>query len=131
MKNGAIFTFQLFCLWLLNQLGYWVVSVLHLPVPGNVMGMLILFILLITGIVRLEWIKQASAFLIKHLAFFFIPIAVGLMDYGDLFVEHGLSIVLALFVSAGVGFWATGYTAQSLSKKREVQLQHERIGNYR
>ncbi|MGC5327627.1 CidA/LrgA family protein [Brevibacillus sp. SYSU BS000544] len=118
MKSGLIFIAQLGLLWILNALGYWLVGALHLPLPGNVAGMLILFFLLVTGVVQLKWIQQAASFLIKHLAFFFIPIAVGLMDFGPLFAAHGLVLILALVASGLAGIFITGHTAQLLRKKK-------------
>lgn len=119
MITQIIFIAQLIGLWLLNQMGYWIVTQLQVPVPGNVMGMLILFTLLATKIIRVEWVLEASTFLVKHLAFFFIPIAVGLIDYGGLFIQHGVPLLLSLVGSALVGFWTTGYTAQAYSKRQE------------
>ncbi len=41
-----------------------VVSWLHLPVPGSIIGMLILFILLQTGVIRLSWIEIGANWLL-------------------------------------------------------------------
>lgn len=120
MKNGLIFIGQLGLLWVLNAVGYMIVEALHLPLPGNVAGMLILFVLLVTGIVKLKWISLAASFLIRHLAFFFIPIAVGLMDFGPLFAEHGVALLVALVGSGLAGIFITGHTAQLLGRKKEV-----------
>ena len=44
-----------------------------LPIPGNVIGMLILFVGLYTGIIKLKMIDKISDFLLENLAFFFLP----------------------------------------------------------
>ncbi|MBM4764375.1 murein hydrolase regulator LrgA [Bacillus sp. B15-48] len=110
---------QLLFLWFLNELGYFLVKTFHLPIPGNVIGMVLLFVLLITGIVKLSWIEEASSFLIKHLAFFFIPIAVGLMNFGPLFLESGLSLLIVVIGSIIVGMYVTGVVSQGLANKKE------------
>lgn len=120
LKTIAIFISQLFVLWLLNELGSIIVQWLHLPIPGNVFGMLLLFILLLTGVIKLEWVDQASSFLLKHLVFFFIPITVGIMTLGTLFLQNGLSLIVILIVSAVLGMIVTGGIAQFLAKTREV-----------
>lgn len=51
----------------------------NLPVPGNVLGMLILFFGLYAGVVKLEMIDRASDFLLDNLAFFFLPAGVSLI----------------------------------------------------
>jgi holin-like protein len=123
MKRLLLFIFQITGLWLLNELGYYLTKWLHLPIPGNVTGMLLLFFLLVSGIVRLEWIEKASSFLIRHLAFFFIPVAVGLMEFGGLFLENGVAILAAIVGSAAIGILVTGYTSQILEKRGEGEKQ--------
>lgn len=44
-----------------------------LPIPGNILGMLILFFGLLAGVVRLEMIDRISDFLLDNLAFFLSP----------------------------------------------------------
>lgn len=119
-KYIALFIFQLFILWLLNQMGIFIVQFFHLPIPGNVVGMILLFVLLISGVIKLEWINNAASFLLRHLVFFFIPIAVGIMTFGNMFLQSGLSIILILVVSATVGMISTGIAAQLLTPKKEV-----------
>lgn len=128
MRTLFLIALQLAGLWVLNELGYILVGWLHLPVPGNMMGMLLLFILLATGIIRLEWIERASSFLIRHLAFFFIPVAVGLMEFGPLFLKNGPAIIGTVVVSTIVGFLVTGYASQTL-EKRKKEKHDERIHN--
>jgi holin-like protein len=123
MKRLLLFIFQITGLWLLNELGYYLTEWLHLPIPGNVTGMLLLFFLLVSGIVRLEWIEKASSFLIRHLAFFFIPVAVGLMEFGGLFLENGVAILAAIVGSAAIGILVTGYTSQILEKREKGEKQ--------
>lgn len=96
LKAAGIFTLQIAGLWLIYRLSAWIVARCHLPVPGNVLGMLILFALLTTGVVKLEWIAGAADLLTKHLAFFFIPVAVGLMQWGDLLWRTDHWLLLAL-----------------------------------
>ncbi len=119
MKKFVIIILQLCLLWFLNELGYFLVEALNLPLPGNVLGMVILFGLLMTGVVSLKWVEEASSFLIKHLAFFFIPIAVGLMNFGPLFFQNGIFLVIVIIGSAAVGIYVTGLVSQVLAEKKE------------
>lgn len=118
IRNVGVIIFQLVILWGINQLGYIIISWTKLPLPGNVMGMLILIILLVTGIFPLSLIEKAATFLIKHLAFFFIPVAVGLIQFGDLFLEYGIVLGIAITISALVGIYVTGFVTQFLSKRK-------------
>lgn len=109
---------QIFLLWVIYHLSTLAVTLLHLPVPGAVLGMIVLFILLATGIVREEWLTAAATPLLKHLSFFFIPIAVGLMEWGDLFFGQGHLLFLPLVVSAIVALLVTGGMIQFLLSGR-------------
>ena len=83
-----------------------------LPVPGNVVGLLSLFALLSTGVVKERWVSDAADILTRHLAFFFVPIAVGLMDWGGLLWQTGHWLLLTIVVSSAVGMAAAGAVVQ-------------------
>lgn len=118
IKKIIMITIQLLFLWLINELGYLLVKTFHLPVPGSVIGMVMLFVLLMTGVIKLSWVEAASGLLIKHLAFFFIPIAVGLMNFGSLFLKSGVSLIIVILGSIVVGLFVTGFVSQGLVKKK-------------
>lgn len=82
--------------------------------------MILLFILLLTGVIKLEWIDEASSFLLRHLVFFFIPITVGIMTLGAIFLKNGFLLIFILIVSGSFGMIVTGALSQYLAKKKEV-----------
>ncbi|QWV98744.1 CidA/LrgA family protein [Geomonas nitrogeniifigens] len=112
-------TWQTVLLWLVFRLGGYLVGVLHLSLPGNVAGMLLMFALLASGLVKPALIEAASGFLLKHFAFFFIPISVGLMSFGPLVRQSGLALLAILLVSALAGAAVTGVSVQMLQRRRE------------
>jgi holin-like protein len=107
---------QLLGLWALNLAGVWIVERLDVPIPGNLVGMIGLYLLLTCGLVKLAWFDATASFLIKHLAFFFIPITVGLMDAGDQFAAHGLEIAAVLVISAAAGVLLSGLAAEFIAR---------------
>ena len=111
---------QVFLLWMIFWAGTEIVNFTHLPLPGNVMGMLLLFVLLLTGIVKPIHIESATNLLLKHMSFLFVPIAVGLMDWGNLFVEHGVVLMGAIAAAAMVSIAVTGFTVLWLPKGRDT-----------
>jgi holin-like protein len=113
--HAPIAIFQIIVLIALNQVGYLLAEHLHLPLPGNLVGMLLLLALLASGVVRLSWIESGASILLRHLAFFFVPIAVGLMAFTDLLQRDGLSWLVTLVLAAGVGIWAAGSVTQALA----------------
>jgi holin-like protein len=118
IKTLALIMVQIAAFVLISKAGYAFVDALQLPLPGNLAGMLMLFALLTSGVIRLEWVEAGASLLVRHLAFFFIPTAVGLMAFGDLFVSHGVAIVVTLIVSAAIGIWVAGLTSQVLTRWR-------------
>ncbi|BAU28052.1 holin-like protein [Aneurinibacillus soli] len=124
--KALFFVCQLAGLWGLNELGYFITEQLHLPFPGNVMGLLLLFVLLVSGVIKLTWIEDAASFLIRHLAFFFIPVAVGLMKVGGILVMNGVAIMTSLIVSAIVGLLITSGLSQLLERRKERTNEHIR-----
>lgn len=59
-----------------EALRFWI----PLPVPASIYGLLLLFLALWTGLLRLESVKEISKFLIEIMPLMFIPAAVGLLE---------------------------------------------------
>ena len=91
-----------------------------IPVPGNILGMLILLLLLCLKIVKLEQIREVSDFFLKRLAFFFLPPAIGLMLVGDDVKSRWPLLLLLCIVITIVTMAATGWTVQLLCKKSKT-----------
>lgn len=114
VKQFFQLSWQTGLLWVVYRCGAYLVGVLHLALPGNVAGMLLMFALLVTGVVKPVQIEAGGGFLLKHFAFFFIPISVGLMGFGPLMRQSGLSLLAVLVASAAVGVLVTGISVQLL-----------------
>jgi holin-like protein len=110
---------QLVLLVALSQLADLAVRAMQLPVPSNAVGMLVLFLLLHFGVLRLDQIDAAAALFVRHLAFFFIPIAVGLMAYRDLLATTGAALLVVIAASALIGMLVAGLVVQLLSRPRQ------------
>ena len=121
---------QLMFLVLIDRAGYMLTHVLSLRLPGNLVGMLILLALLSCRVVRLEWIQEGTSILTRHLAFFFIPIAVGLVAFKGVFLQHGIAILVTLIVSAVAGILICGFSTQAL-KEKEAKSHDSTFGAIR
>lgn len=117
LKNILKIAGQIFLLWLIYYLSTWIVRYFHIPLPGSVLGMIVLFILLSAGVIKEQWLTAAVNPLLKHLSFFFIPIAVELMQWGDLFLKQGYLLFLPLVVSTLVALLVTGGIVELLTKR--------------
>lgn len=98
-------------------LGTFISSYLNLPVPGNILGMLILLFLLCTKIIKLDQIETISNFLLDHLAFFFIPAGVGLMSSADIIKDSWIKLIILCIITTIIIIASTGLIVQLISKK--------------
>lgn len=92
---------------------------LHLPVPGSILGMVVLFILLQTRVVKLRWIEVGAAWLLGELLLFFIPSAVGIMNYMPMLEHDGLQILFIVLLSTFLVMSCTGLVATRIAKRKE------------
>jgi holin-like protein len=107
---------QLAILWVIYAASTWLAKATGLPIPGNVLGVLILFGLLCLGVIKLEQVQLAADFLLKHLVFFFAAVAVGLMEWGGVFYDYGLILFVAIVLSAVLPLLAVGLLAQRMAR---------------
>lgn len=103
-------------LWLAGEL---ISKGFHIPIPGSVIGMVLLFILLCIGIVKIEQIKEVSDFLLDNLAFLFVPLGVGLLKSVDVLKSNWWQIILIVIITTIMVIVTTGLTAQVLSKESD------------
>ena len=94
-------------------------DLLNLPIPGSVLGMVLLLIFLLTGVIKLSMIEDVSNFLLKHLSFFFIPAAVGLITCFTILEGKWTALFIISVVSTFIIAVVTGATVQILMKRRQ------------
>jgi holin-like protein len=78
--------------------------------------------------IPLHWVEAGSSILLKHLSLFFIPISVGLMNYGDLFLHQGWIFFLLIMISLWIGIFTTGGVSQFLVRKRSLIKENTNRG---
>lgn len=98
-------------------LGEVVSKSLSLPIPGNIMGMIFLFIFLVTGIIKLEKIEDAAKSILGNLAFLFIPAGVGLMNYFGIISNYVAQILFIVVITTFIVMSSTGLAVQLVSRK--------------
>ena len=93
--------------------------IVGVPLPGNIIGMVLLLILLCTKVIKPEQISGVSNFFLKHLAIFFLPPSIAIMAVGDdVLSKWPLLLALCIaftLVTIAMGGWVT----QLLIRKQE------------
>jgi holin-like protein len=112
---------QIGLLSLFYLVGDWMQSVFNLVVPGSVIGMLLLFLFLSTGILKTSWIEAGTKLIINNLAFFFIPVTVGVLEYYDIFAGKGILLVAITLGSTILVMTCGGLISQWLVVRGELK----------
>ena len=87
-------------------------AVVPLPIPASIYGMVLMFLALSTGLLKLNQVKETGHFLVGIMAVMFIVPAVGLMDYWEVLRQNLFSICLIIVVSLVLSFAVTGIVTQ-------------------
>lgn len=90
---------------------------LSLPIPGNILGMLLLLVLLLTKVIKLEQIETIANFFLDHLAFFFIPAGVGLMNSAGIIADSWFRLIIVCVITTIIIIAMTGITVQFISRR--------------
>ncbi len=97
-------------------LGEMLHSLLPLPVPASIYGLLILFMLLMTGILKLEQIEETSEFFLAIMPLLFLSPSVSLITVMDKVMGAFVPVVGTIVVSTIITTAVTGIVTQSVMK---------------
>ena len=88
---------------------------LHLPIPGPVVGMVLLLLALHWGPVQ-RAVAPAAGFLLTHLSLLFVPVGVGVMTHLDLLGAYGLRLLVVIVLSTWAGMAATVWVLRAFQR---------------
>ena len=85
---------QLMIIFMISLVGEGISSVFHLPVPGSIIGLVLLFLALQFKLLRLRHISMVGNFLLANMTILFLPPAVGIMDKFQVIAPYLLPLIL-------------------------------------
>lgn len=94
-------------------------TLLPLPVPAGVYGMILLLVALMCGIVKLPEVEGAGNFLLDTMTMMFIPAAVGIMSSIDILLPVVVPYLVIIVVSTVLVMAVTGLTATAILRRTE------------
>ena len=112
------YVFQLMIIFGVSMVGEVLYALLPLPVPASVYGLVILFMLLMTKIVRLDQVEEASDYMMAIMPLFFIEPAVGLIDSYGLIQGKVAALLVASLLSFAAVVVVTGLSAQFVIRRK-------------
>ncbi|MEZ5658703.1 MAG: CidA/LrgA family protein [Burkholderiaceae bacterium] len=98
---------------LLQTLGEVLARALHLPFPGPVIGMALLFLAMAWPALRAD-VAAVAGFLLEHLALLFVPVGVGVVAHLELLAGIGWRLLIVLLVSTWVGMAVTALALRAI-----------------
>ncbi len=98
-----------------------------LPLPGNIIGMIILLVLLCTKVIKVEKVETVSTFFLDHLSFFFIPAGVGLISSFSSIKNSLIYILLLCLITTAIVVISTGTIVQYIIKIKEKKSRKGEI----
>lgn len=100
---------------LFQLLGDLVTNLTGLPIPGPVIGMLLLFVALLARGKAPEGLEKAAQGLLQVLSLLFVPAGTGIVSYLALIRQEWLPITLALVGSTLLTLVVTAMTMRALT----------------
>ncbi len=101
---------------------------LGFPLPGGVLGLLLFYLGLLSGVVKLAWVERGATLLLRHMVLLFVPLTVGLMIMGPVLSRQGGAILASLFVSFLAVLVTTGMLSRWLLPAPQEQAQENPRG---
>ncbi len=97
-------------------LGEVIVSFFKIPVPGNVIGMILMTLSLLFGVIKVEDVEEVGYFLIRNMSIMFIPPGVGIVTYWYLVKAQILPISITLILSFIITIITTAFTVEIIRR---------------
>ena len=106
-RNDPLQLALVLAFWLAGQA---MVVVMRLPVPGGVIGMLVVLLLLATRRLSVLSIRRGAEWLITDMVLFFVPAVLAVLDHRELLGIVGLKVFAVILGSTLAVMGVTGLT---------------------
>lgn len=100
-------------------------ALLPFKCPASIYGLVVLFILLKTGILKLEHVRETSHFLVDTMPIMFVPICVELMTTGQALAEIFVPVVVISVVTTFLVMAITGMSTQAAIRGNKKKEENE------
>lgn len=107
-------------------IGEYISSIIQniIVIPGNIIGMILLFLLLQFKIIKLDSVNEIGDLLINNMAIFFVPAGVSLIMSLDLISENIFVLLMTIFFSTIAVMYITGFVVEKMIKNKTKEKQN-------
>lgn len=92
-------------------------SFIPIPMPASVIGLVLLFIALCTGIVKLGQVESVGTALTNNISFLFVPAGISVINSLPILSKSPVLIILLIIISTILLLISTGFASQFLVTK--------------
>ena len=96
-------------------------TLVPLPVPASIYGLVLLLLALLTGLVKLEKVKQTADFLVAVMPVLLVAPAVRVLEYWGIIAPNAGAILVISVFTTGAIFAVSGLATKWLQKGRGEQ----------
>lgn len=101
-------------------------SIIPLPVPGSIYGLLMMLALLMTGVVKIHEVKAVGDWLITLMPIMFVAPTAGLISGFDSYRGFIIPIIVIVLVTTPLTMVVTGKTVEGLMRVEERKRKERR-----
>ncbi|MBP3906274.1 MAG: CidA/LrgA family protein [Peptostreptococcaceae bacterium] len=101
-------------------LGEYISSIISnfIVIPGSIIGIIILFLLLKIGIIKIDKVEDISNFLLDNMAIFFIPAGVSLIQSLDIISSNIIVLAITIIISTILVMSITAIVVEKMIKRK-------------
>ena len=97
----------------------------HLPLPANLVGMVLMLLLIVFRIVPLAWVRAGSRWLLAEMLLFFVPAVVAVVNYAQLLLIDGWRIFSVIALSTLLVLGCTAWVVDKVYRYELRRMNHE------
>ena len=116
--RGVQYLKQLMVIIAFSLVGQALEKLVPLPVPAAVYGLVLLLLALLSGLVKVEKVKQAADFLISVMPVLFVAPAVKVLEYWGIIAPNAGAIIVIVVFTTGAIFGISGLITKWLMRGR-------------
>ncbi|MGM9986963.1 MAG: CidA/LrgA family holin-like protein [Bacillaceae bacterium] len=121
---------QIAFLYVFLLIGNVIHTYLHVPLPGSIIGLLLLFFALSLNVVSVKRIEKGAKFLLAFLPLLFVPTLVGIMKYPELFHGKGILVLVVVVISTIMTIIAAGRASQFIENNTKDRGEEKKCNKH-